>query len=78
MECIICGKEFTPIRGNQICCGKECGRIRNSRMCSERGRQYEKIRKPQSKKPILSITEIQKLAEKEGLSYGKYITKYKL
>ena len=37
--------------------------------------------KPEKKvviKPVLSITDIQNMAQKEGISYGQYIAKYGL
>lgn len=39
-NCVICGKEFEPIRYNQICCCKECKRQRQRNKLNQRYKQY--------------------------------------
>lgn len=39
-NCVICGKEFEPIRYNQICCCKECKRQRRRNKSNQRYKQY--------------------------------------
>ena len=76
-NCIICGKEFTPKNKRQICCSGKCGGKRNILVMQDK----RKKPKPEKKvviKPVLSITDIQNMAQKEGISYGQYIAKYGL
>lgn len=77
-NCIICGKEFTPKARNQICCSIKCGNRRNILLMESKRKKPKPEKKNIVKKPTLSLTDIQKMAQKEGISYGQYIAKYGL
>lgn len=63
---------------NMPCCPEDgCDRCR--RMVRIEARQaYERKRREQkqNKKPVLTFSDVVKLADAEGLSYGKYCLKY--
>ena len=89
-SCKICGKPFVPRIANQLCCSAECSNI-NARSIS---RKNEKINREKEEKRVLeearikkrkertlkplSISEINKRARKEHLTYGQYCAKYGL
>lgn len=67
-KCAICGKEFQVSKNVQIYCSKSCYV------------QGQKVNRHQRKSGYLTtgtdrLTEIQRLAQAEGLSYGQYQAK---
>ena len=79
-NCIVCNKVFMPKVPTQICCCAVCSEKRNSRLSTIRNQQYKKDCRHESKeiktKRGYTITDIQKMEQKEGLSYGKFVEKY--
>lgn len=89
--CKICGKLFVPRIVNQLCCSSECSSANsnnfntiNSKKRSEEKKEKvmreepkQKIRKVRTQKP-LSMSEINKRAREEHLTYGQYCGKYGL
>lgn len=72
LKCTVCGNEFVTKNINAKYCGRECTKI------AYRGRyKYEK-RKSDVQSRSKSLVEIDKEAEKLGLSYGKYVAKFGL
>lgn len=71
--CDMCGKEFVAIRGNQRYCSAKCRE-------KARAANIKKYQVPTktSKKPALSIAQINELARAEGLNYGAYCAKHGL
>lgn len=70
--CVICGKPTNRARTIKYC-SKECYEESRRRVFRE-GRIKKTEKKP--KKPVLSISEICKLAAEEHLTYGQYVEKY--
>lgn len=84
MICEICGKEFSPSARNQKYCGTECGlkanreRQKAYRENTKSMKEKEVRRNAHTRKKKLTISDINAMALKEGLSYGKFIGKYGL
>ena len=64
-SCEWCGKPL-PENSTEKYCSEECRNKAKSNSAKKRGR----------KKKVRSITEIIKLAQAEGLTYGQYVSKY--
>lgn len=81
--CPICGKSFIKKVANQKYCSNDC-RKENVRSKSEDYKwkyqvKYKQQRKEKKKKQRrVSLSDIMKQANKEGLQYGEYCLKYEL
>lgn len=79
MTCEMCGKPLTDYR-SYLYCSKECTQKAKRQMLKENSEINRQMAKPKrsakSKKPVLSISEICKLAMAEHLTYGQYVEKY--
>lgn len=81
--CKRCGKEFTLSKnGNRVFCCNECRinwhieqKSRERKAIKEEKASAKKV-KSSRKKKVLSLSEVRKLADAEGLSYGQYVIKY--
>lgn len=77
--CEVCGKPLTEFR-SYLYCSKECSQKAKRQMLKENSEINRQMAKPKrsakSKKPVLSISEICKLAMAEHLTYGQYVEKY--
>ncbi len=67
-RCVICGKEFETLRTCQVYCSKECN-AKGQRINDHRRRSGYMTT------AVDRLTEVQRLAEAEGLSYGQYQAK---
>ena len=82
-KCVICGTEFMPIKGTQLCCSKECRAKRDVQIKElwyeeQRKKKDAENRKLIPKSNYEEIVDVAIAARKEGLSYGQYVAKYKL
>ena len=82
-QCAYCGEMFSQVKSNQLCCSRTCLAKRTG-ILQRWTRKYKakhrkpRIRanaKPQKAKKIMSITEIQRIAQSKGMSYGMYIAR---
>jgi predicted nucleic acid-binding Zn ribbon protein len=65
-SCEWCGVSLPKDSTNKYC----------SEDCERRATGYKEPKKRGRKKKVLSLTEINKLAQAKGLTYGQYIAKY--
>ena len=72
-KCVICGKDFLPKNGWQICCSEECGEKRRRQVDRDRRKRYKLgIDEPNSsnrrrRRLMPEVVEY----EKKGISYDK-------
>lgn len=71
--CKFCGKEFIYDAPKKTYCSPLCREI-----ATRKNREKKKVIAERNKTPKLSILEINKRAEAEGLTYGEYVSKYNL
>ena len=83
VKCKICGREFEPWSGNQVCCSKECAKENNRRSVKasalalkDENKDSQKQAEPSAKKP--TIAEIERMANAAGKTYGKYVLEHGL
>ena len=89
--CPVCGKAFVREKGkhSQKYCSIECGNLvdinrkkkiyeNNKEELNRKRREYNRAKKlkESSGNGKLSISEVDALADKKGLSYGQYVAKY--
>lgn len=79
--CVVCGKKFEQrYRSNSKLaktCSKECSNELRKIVFAQK-RELEKKLKEQreSKKPKLSVADINRLAREKHISYGQYVARY--
>ena len=79
--CECCGKPFVyQYRGLRCFCSKKCQKFMHNKKRREREAQYRKSKRleKEREKPSLSLSDIQKRAQAEHLTYGEYVKKYKV
>ena len=78
--CKICGKEFKTNHGKVMYCSPECRR-EGKRRCYRTGTgekvesvgRHKKAAVAETKKPKISLWDMQKAAAEHGMSYGRYM-----
>ncbi len=75
--CKQCGKKFEKNSHQQIFCGKSCRVLyNNTKFNAEKEYEYQKYKKPEKKKKkIPTISEMAKMANFSGLTYGQMVLK---
>lgn len=73
--CGICGKEFTTTNRNKLFCSEACARESNRRHAILR-RVAEGEAKREKKRKHESLFEIVKEADRRGLTYGEYVSRF--
>ena len=77
-ECIVCRKEYVPIRNNQKCCSSKCSKIHKNNFMKEYRKTeasklaYERYRNSDKKKACVKRF----LLSEKGKSYKKYYKDY--
>jgi len=81
--CIICGEEFIPTTGAQLCCSPKCSAIRKRQLGAEyervKAQRLEAERKEQeqrSKRGASTMDDLARIAREAAehhMSYGEYI-----
>lgn len=74
-KCVVCGKKYTAIRGNQKYCGSECEKIATLKQVEVRNKKLKVERRRKKKKKNQDIIDIAIAAREAGMSYGQYVAK---
>ena len=81
VTCAICGREFETSRINKKTCSTECGRKLQREISRKCGREYRERKRSsaakQEKRIRENLAQINKLAQEAGMSYGKYVSRFK-
>lgn len=81
VTCAICGREFETSRTNKKTCSTECGRKLQREISLKCSREYRERKRSiaveQEKRVGENLAQINKLAQEAGMSYGKYVSRFK-
>ena len=77
--CVICGKKFEQRYRSKPTktCSKECSNELRKIVFAQKRELEEKLKEQRkSKKPKLSVADINRLAREKHISYGQYVARY--
>lgn len=81
VTCVVCGREFETARKNKKTCSIECSLKLQREISRECGREYRERKRnsaaKQEKRTRENLAQINKLAQEAGMSYGKYVSRFK-
>lgn len=81
VTCVVCGREFETARKNKKTCSTECGRKLQREISRKCGKEYRERKRSSAAKQEQRVREnlaqINKLAQEAGMSYGKYVSRFK-